>query len=410
MVRRALVHRDVHGVLRIILVHRRQELLLGQAVVLVRHADVPEDIAVAGLRYQAAARKLRVVGVRPDGDDLELARVAVEVHLEIIGAVLLLSKSGQLAALLEGDAFHLPRQLVSVGIERQRVVPEIVYRERIAVLARHLTAAHGAYRTHTTGVDAREGVRLVVVVNTVFVRIHVHVFRAAGKLQPAVPVFLRVDVPGAAHREQTRVELRPVGLVTREARQAPPVGQRELLAVLATAHVHRLPLDPPFSLGAHGFGDLLQRLVAVLPLVVDHDVLRTLHRAHLPVGNAAQPVVDRLHDQRHVFPRRGRQREHRLRIPVHHVQHQEPLDKALDAVELHVVFPLLRAHLLRKVAFQKPVALAAELHVVVHLQRHVLVQGEGERQDVVRLERLHLRRAVVRGEDRLLQPVAVIYR
>ena len=111
-----------------------------------------------------------------------------------------------------------------------------------------------------------------------------------------------------------------------------------------------------------------------------------------------------------MFPRRGSQREHRFRVAVHHVQDEETFHQALDAVELHVVFPLLRTAFVRKVTLLEPVALALEIHVVVHLKRHILVQGEGECQHVVRLDRLHLRRAVVRGKDRLRLPVTVIYR
>ena len=409
VVRRALVHGDVDGVLRIVRVDGRQVFLLGKRVVLVGHADVPEDIFVTGFRYEVPAGKLHVVVIRPNGDDLELPGVAVVIHLEIVGAVLLLAKAGQFAAFLERDAFHLSAKLVVVGVEVQRVVPEIVYREGGPVLARRLLAAHRGDCTDAPGVDIREGVLLVVVVDAVLLHIHVHVFRAAGKLQPAVPVFIRVDVTGTADREQAGVELRAVGLVAGEFRQPLPVGQGDLLTVFTAAEVHRLAFHPPLGT-RHLAGEFLQRVGAVLPLVVDHHVLRALHAAHLPVGHAAHAVIDRLHDQRHVLTRRGRQREHRLRVAVHHVQDEEPLHQALDPVELHVVLPLLHAAFLRKIPLLKPVALTFEVHVVVHFQCHIFIQGEGERQHVVRLDLLHLCRAVVRGKDRLRLPVTVIYR
>ena len=142
VVRRTLVHGDVDGVLRVVRVDGRQVFLLGKRVVLVGHTDVPEDIFVTGFRYEVPAGKLHVVVIRPDGDDLELPGVTVKVHLEIVGAVLLLAKAGQFAAFLERDAFHLFAKLVIVGVEVQRVVPEIPDGEFIPVLARCFLAAH----------------------------------------------------------------------------------------------------------------------------------------------------------------------------------------------------------------------------------------------------------------------------
>ena len=409
MVRRALVHGNVDGVLRVVPVHRRQVFLLGKRVVFVRHADIPEDIPVTRFRDKAVTGKLRVVIIRPDGDDLELAGVTVEVHLEIVGAVLFLAKTGKFATFLEGDTFHLAGKFVSVGIEVQRVIPEIPDHERVAVLIRHLRAAYRGHGTHAAGIDIREGVLLVVVVDAVLVRVHIHIFGTVGKLEAAVAVFLRVDVPGTADRKQAGVELRAVGLVAGKLRQPFAVGQGNLLTVFATAEVHSLAFHPPLGT-RHLAGKFLQRVGAVLPLVVDAHVLGTFHTPHFPIGDAAHAIIDGLHDQGHVFPGRGGQREHRLRVAVHHVQDEETSHQALDAVELHIVFPLLRAAFVRKVTLLEPVALALEIHVVVHLKRHILVQGEGERQHVVRLDRLHLRRAVVRGKDRLRLPVTVIYR
>ena len=182
VVRRALVHGNVDGVLRVVLVHRSQVFLLGKRVVFVRHADIPEDIPVTGFRYEVSTGKLRVVVIRPDGDDLELAGVTVEVHLEIVGAVLFLAKAGKFAPFLEGYAFHLAGKFVGVGIEVQRVIPEIPDHERVAVLIRHLRAAYRGHGTHATGIDIRKGVLLVVVVDAVLFRVHIHIFGTVRKL------------------------------------------------------------------------------------------------------------------------------------------------------------------------------------------------------------------------------------
>ena len=182
VVRRALVHGNVDGVLRVVFVHRRQVFLLGKRVVFVRHADIPEDIPVTGFRYEVSTGKLRVVVIRPDGDDLELAGVTVEVHLEIVGAVLFLAKAGKFAPFLEGDAFHLAGKFVGVGIEVQRVIPEIPDHERVAVLIRHLRTAHRGHGTHATRIDIGESVLLVVMVDAVLFRVHIHIFGTVRKL------------------------------------------------------------------------------------------------------------------------------------------------------------------------------------------------------------------------------------
>ena len=394
----------------VVLVHRFLELLLGQRIVFVRHPYVPQYVLVAGLRAERVVRKLRVVVIRPCRYQLELVGVAVVVRLEIVGAVLLVAQPGQFAALLEGHALHLAAYLVAVRVEAQAVVLEVEYPERVAVLVRHLLAAHGADRAGALGVDVGEGVRLVVVPYAVLLHVHVHVLHAAGKLQPAVPVFLRVDVLAAAYRVQPGVELGVVGHVALQGCQTLAVAQRHFLAMLAAAHVHRLALAPPFGPVSGFLGHFLQGLVAVLALVVDDDVLRAFHCADLPVGGVVHAVVDAPDNEGHVLPRRRGQREHGFVRPVRVVQHQEALQQALDAVELHVVLPLLRAHLLRLVTLHEPVPLAHELGVVVHLQRDVLVQGEGQGEHVVTLQLLRLRRVVVAGHLCLGCAVASVYR
>ena len=182
VVRRPLVHGNINGVLRVVFVHRRQVFLLSKRVVFVRHTDIPEDIFVTGFRYEIPAGKLCVIVIRPDRDDLKLARVAVEVHFEIVGAVLFLSKAGKFAPFLEGDAFHLAGKFISVGVEVQRVIPEIPDGEFIPVLIRHLRAAYRGHGTHATGIDIRKGVLLVVMVDTVLFRVHIHIFGTVRKL------------------------------------------------------------------------------------------------------------------------------------------------------------------------------------------------------------------------------------
>lgn len=83
------------------------QLFLGQGVVLVRHADVIEDIRVAGFRDHDPARYLPVL-VRILVDQLELPRGRVIIDLEII--------AGQLAR-LELDVLGQPGDLVLVRIK-----------------------------------------------------------------------------------------------------------------------------------------------------------------------------------------------------------------------------------------------------------------------------------------------------
>ena len=65
--------------------------------------------------------------------------------------------------------------------------------------------------------------------------------------------------------------------------------------------------NPPFHLAACLFRDGFQRFVAVHPLVVYRDQLRTFHRTRLPVSNVAHAVIDSLHHHRHMLAGRGRQ-------------------------------------------------------------------------------------------------------
>ena len=146
--------------------------------------------------------------------------------------------------------------------------------------------------------------------------------------------------------------------------------------MFAAAHVHSLPLNPPFHLAACLFRNGFQRFVAVHPLVVYRDQLRTFHRTRLPVGNVAHAVIDGFHHHRHMLAWRGRQGEQGVRVPVRRFQHQEPLDQALDTVQLQVILPFTLAHLLRRVAFRQPVPFAQIVRVVVHVQGQKIIVAE----------------------------------
>ena len=213
-----------------------------------------------------------------------------------------------------------------------------------------------------------------------------------------MPVPLGIDVPGAANREQTGVELRRVASIPFKLRESLAVSQGNFFAMFATAHVYGLPFYPPFGSTARFLGDLLQGFVAVFPLVVNDDELRAIHLSDLPVGGVGHTVIDAPDNHRHMLPRGGGQRELRLGVPVRSLQNKEPFNQALDAVEFQVVLPLSFALLLRGVTLRQPVAFAPIVRVVVHVERDMGVMREGERQYVVALHLLHLRAAVARSD------------
>ena len=295
MVGRRLVAAHVDGVLLVILVNGLLEFLFGQRIVFVRHADIPQDILVAGLGRQGVVGKLRVVVIGPDGDDLELPGVAVVVDLEVIGAVGFFSEPGQFRTFLKGYPFDLPGQFVIVRVEIEAFVLEIPDCKGVALLILRLFLPYAAHRADTLGVNAGESLGFVVVPYAVLVDVHIDVFHAAGQLQPGVAVFLRVNVAGTAHRVEPGVELGVVGHVAAQREQPLAVGQRHLLALLAAADIDGLPLDPPFGAVSDLLGHLFERLVAIFSEIVDDDVVGAFHRAHLPVA-ATHAVVDTFHD------------------------------------------------------------------------------------------------------------------
>ena len=313
-------------------------------------------------------------------------------------------------AVLERDALGLAGQLVFVGIEVQRVVPEVVDGERVAVIVLDILAAHTAHLTGASWIDVAERVFLVVVIDAVLVCVQFHILATTWQHQTTVPIFLRVDVAGASYREQARVELVGVAGVTLQARQSVAVAQRYLLSVLTSADVHGLAFRPPLRAAAHFLGYLLQRLVAILALVVDDNEVGAVHLPDFPVGGVPHTVVDALHHHRHMLSRSGGEREHGLGIVVSGLQHEETLYQTLDAIKLHVIRPLAIALLGRGVFLGEPVALALKVHIVVHIEGYVLVMSEGERQHVVALHLLLLGAAVAGRDVRPGGAVFVVYR
>ena len=404
---RGFVGGNVQPVVPVVLVHRNRKLLFGQPVILIRHPDIPQDIGVACSGHQLAARQLGVVIVGPDGDQFEFTCRTVVVHLKVV--VVAFSQSGQVAR-LERHAFGLTGQLVQVGVKVQSPVPEVIDGEFVPFIVRHLLAAYRTDRTHPVGVDTAEGFLLVMVIDAVFLHALLDVLLAAGEHQPRAAVFLRIDVAGRTYREQAGVELGRVAGVSFQRGQPLAVAKGDFFPVLAAAHVHRLPLNPPFHLAAGFFGNGFQRLVTVHPLVVYRDQLRTFHRTHLPVGRVAHAVIDGFHHHRHMLAGRGCQGKQRVRVPVRRLQHQEPLDQALHAVQLQVIVPFALVHLLRCVAFRQPVPFTQIVRVVVHVQGQEVIVAERQGKHIVSLHLLALRRAVVHSHIRTLGPGFVIYR
>ena len=259
------------------------------------------------------------------------------------------------------------------------------------------------------GVDTAEGILLVMVIDAVFLHALLDVLLPAGEHQPRATVFLRIDVAGRTYREQAGVELGRVAGVSFQRGQPLAIAKGDFFPVFTAAHVHRLPLNPPFHLAAGFFGNGFQRFVAVHPLVVYRDQLRTFHRTHLPVGRVAHAVIDSLHHHRHMLAGRGRQCKQRVGVPVCRFQHQEPFDQALHTIQLQVIVPFTLVHLLGGVAFRQPVPLAQIIRIVVHVKGDMFVMGEGKGQDILSLNLLLLGGAVIRSDVRTFIAVSVIY-
>ena len=323
------------------------------------------------------------------GDDLDLPRLRVVVHLEVSAV--------QLAA-LEGHLLHETSDLVAVRVERQARVLDVVDRERLAVFVRMLLAADTRKRADTPRIDTRKGIPLVVF-DDALLRVLLHIRPAVRQLQPAVAVLLRIDVARRADGKQTREELDVVGGFPLQRHETVVVAQHCLVAVFAAAEVHGHAVRPELRL--RGIGQHRERLVAIGSLIVESEVLRRENLADLPVGRAHLPV-DIGHDERHMLAGRSRQREDRIVLPVDELQHEGLPHEALDAVELAIVLPFDRRGLLRGVLLRNPEAHALEIHVVVDLQRHAFESRERQAEYVVAHQPL-LTRGVIRRRDRQLQ-------
>ena len=404
---RSFVGGNVQPVVPVVLLNRCRKFLFGQPVIFIRHPDIPQNIGIACSGHQLAARQLGVVIVGPDGNQFKFPCRTVVVHLKVV--VIAFSQPGQVAR-LERHTFGLAGQLVQVGVKVQSPVPEVIDGEFVPFIVRHLLAAYRTHRTHPVGINVTEGFLLVMVIDAVFLHTLLNVLLAAGEHQSRAAVFLRIDVAGRTYREQAGVELGRVAGVSFQRGQPLAIAKGDFFPVLAAAHVHSLPLNPPFHLAACLFRDGFQRFVAVHPLVVYRDQLRTFHRTHLPVGRVAHAVIDGLHHHRRMLAGRGRQGEQGVGVPVCRFQHQEPLDQTLHAVQLQVIVPLAFVHLLRGVAFRQPVPFAQIVRVVVHVQGQEVIVAERQGKYIVSLYLLALRRAVVHGHIRTLGSGFVIYR
>ena len=120
-------------------VNRLLVLFFRYRVILIRHADVRQDIRVTDVRYDVASRYLGVL-VRVGVDDLELLCAVMPVALEL--------PSGEVAA-FEGDVYHLLTDHVFIRIEGQILVLDIIDGVFLPVLICLLLGPYRGYRTQT---------------------------------------------------------------------------------------------------------------------------------------------------------------------------------------------------------------------------------------------------------------------
>ena len=366
------------------------------------------NIFVPGFRHKAAAGQLYVVVIRPYRDYLKFFGLVVIVDLEVVCAVFFVAETAKLAAFLEGHALHKPTDLIVVGVERQVVVFEVVDGEVVAVFALLHLAAHAADRPRAPRVYVGKGIGFVMVNPAVFVCIDLDIALAAGQLQAAVSVCRGIDVARTAHGPQPRIEFHIVGFAGVYRQQSVVIAHGYGLAVFAPADVDCLTLDPPFDSDFLGY--LFQRLVAVFSLIVDGDVLGAVYLPDLPVGDVAHAVVHTVDYHRYMLSRRRCQREHGVVFAIDALYHQDVPYQALDAVQGQVIAPFFRRFLLGAVPLGQPVTLALVVCVVVHIEFHMLVQRERQRQHVVAAYLFRLCRTVVGRQLCAPLPGFVIYR
>ena len=398
IVRRGLETGHIDTVPAIVLMHGIKVFGLGKRVILIRHTHVPWYVTVSRLGNKHTARQLSGAGKL--GDYLELPGITVKIDFKIVGAVVIASQSGKLATLLECHTFYQCAEVIIIGIERQIIVYEIIYREFVAVIIGAFFAAYAAYRSGIAREYACKGVLLVMMDNAILVGVDIHILRSSGQLQPTVTVFRRIYVFRRSCGEQARIDLCVVCHIGLYLRQTVPVAESDAFPMFTTAQVDGGALYPVFSAGC--ISHRLEPLVAIFAVVVHNDIVAGFNGTDLPVIGP-ETGIDGFHDEHHMLPGRGCQREHRLIAPVCGVEDKEPGDQVLQPVELQRVLPLDCGFLYRTVFLGQPVAPPHEVRIIVHLKRHALRQGEGNIQDIARLYPLRLC-AVVPRFHRELQP------
>ena len=192
MICRGFIARHVQGVFLVVLLNSCQELLFCYSVVLVRHTQVPEYVLISNLGYERATWQLCTVVVRPYRYYLELLRITIEVHFEVM--IRVSTQSSQLAALLERHTLYESANLIVVRIERQVLVFEIIDGKRLAVLVFYLLVPHFADSARATRIDVSKGSLLVMMDDTVLLHVHINILHAARQHQAGVVILLGVYV------------------------------------------------------------------------------------------------------------------------------------------------------------------------------------------------------------------------
>ena len=335
--------------------------------------------------------------VRPNGYDFKLKGLTVEVHFKLTPVQF---------PVLESDLFDKPRYLIGIGVKVQSGILEIIDGERVPVLIGHFLAAYTAYGTDTFRIYMGECILLVVVDDSVLVRIHINILDTVRQLKTAVPVTGRVNVTAASHRKQTGIELHVVSGSGFYGKNPFTIAEGKFLPMFTTAYINRHPVKPPFGTGR--FSNLLQPLIAVGAFVVNDNVPGIGHLADFPV-RCTHTQIDTVNNHGNMVTGRSSQGKDRFILPIDGFQHEETLDKALYAVQLDVILPFLVGFLGRPVFFGQPVTFTTEIHIVIDVKFNTPVQGKGKAEDVIRMDFLHLSTAVIHPNVSLLYPVAVVY-
>ena len=217
----------------------------------------------------------------------------------------------------------------------------------------------------------------------------------------------RVDVTAATDREQTSIEFHIVRLVFLKFGQPLVIGKGYLLAIFTTAKVQSLPLEPMF--GTDFFRQFLQCLVTIFALVLNSDVFFSINLSYLVIGNIAHSVIDCLHNQLQMFPRRRSEREYRFILSTHRLEYKKALQQVFYAVELYTILPLDSRLLFGLVLLHEPIAFTEIVHIIIDIKSDILCQGKGEGKHILALYLLYLRTAIIGRHVHPLLLVSVIY-